>query len=128
MQKIEEFVARVQIVFKAAQHRTGNSNGILFFNPSHDHAQMLSFDDNSNSFRADFVVYGIRDLHRKPLLHLKSASIHVDEPWNLAKADDFSVGNVRDVTLAEERQDVMLAEAVEIDVLDDHHLVVLDGK
>lgn len=84
MQKIEEFVASVLIVFEAAQHRTGNGDGILFFNSSHDHAQMLRFDDNSYSFRADLVIDGIRDLHREPLLHLKSAGVHVDESWNLA--------------------------------------------
>ena len=84
MQKIEEFVASVQIVFKVTQHRTRNSNGILFFNSSHNHAQMLRFDDNSNSFRADLVIDSIRDLHREPFLHLKSAGVHVDEPRNLA--------------------------------------------
>ena len=55
MQKIEEFVASVLIVLKAAQHRTGDGDGILFFNSSHDHAQMLRFDDNCYAFRADLV-------------------------------------------------------------------------
>ena len=36
--------------------------------------------------------------------------------------------NVRDVTLAEERQQVVLAEAIEVDVLDDHHLAIVDGE
>ena len=36
--------------------------------------------------------------------------------------------NVRDVTFAEERQQVVLAQAVEVDVLDDHHLAVIDGE
>jgi hypothetical protein len=30
------------------------------------------------------------------------------------------------VTLAEERQQVVLAQAVEVDVLDDHHLAVIN--
>ena len=37
-------------------------------------------------------------------------------------------GNVGDVALAEERQQVVLAQAVEIDVLHDHHLAVFDGE
>ena len=37
-------------------------------------------------------------------------------------------GNVGDVALAEERQQVVLAQAVEVDVLDDHHLVIIDGE
>ena len=36
--------------------------------------------------------------------------------------------NVGDVAFAEERQQVMLAEAVEVDVLDDHHLAIIDGE
>ena len=38
------------------------------------------------------------------------------------------LGNVGDVTLAEERQQVMLAQTVEVDVLDDHHLVIIDRE
>ena len=37
-------------------------------------------------------------------------------------------GDVGDVALAEERQQVVLAQAVEVDVLDDHHLAVIDGE
>ena len=40
----------------------------------------------------------------------------------------FVRGNVGDVALAEERQQVVLAQAVEIDVLHDHHLAVVDGE
>ena len=36
--------------------------------------------------------------------------------------------DVGDVALAEERQQVVLAQAVEVDVLDDHHLVIIDGE
>ena len=40
----------------------------------------------------------------------------------------FVRGNVGDVALAEERQQVVLAQAVEVDVLHDHHLAVIDGE
>jgi tetratricopeptide (TPR) repeat protein len=40
----------------------------------------------------------------------------------------FGLRDVGDVALAEERQQVVLAEAVEVDVLDDHHLVIIDGE
>ena len=36
--------------------------------------------------------------------------------------------DVGDVAPAEERQQVVLAQAVEVDVLDDHHLVIIDGE
>ena len=37
-------------------------------------------------------------------------------------------GNVGDVALAEERQQVMLAQAVEVDVAHDHHLAIIDAE
>ena len=40
----------------------------------------------------------------------------------------LAVRNVGDVALAEERQQVMLAQAVEVDVLDDHHLAIIDRE
>ena len=53
---------------------------------------------------------------------------HVHEPRNLAQADHARAGDVGDVALAEERQQVVLAQAVEVDVLHDHHLAVVDGE
>ena len=63
-----------------------------------------------------------------PLLHLQATREDVDQPRHLAQADHFVAGNVGDVALAEERQHVMLAQAVEVDVPDDHHLVILDAE
>ena len=68
------------------------------------------------------------DLRREPLLHLQPAREHVDDARDLAEADHAAVRNVGDVALAEERQQVMLAQAVEVDVAHDHHLVILDGE
>jgi len=126
MQKIEEFVASIQVVFEAAQHRTGNRDGILFFNSSHDHAQMLRFDDNSDALGADLVVDGVGDLHGETFLHLEPPCKHVHEPWNLAQANDFPIGNVCHMTLAEEREHVVFAKAENLDILHDHHFVVCD--
>ena len=69
-----------------------------------------------------------RDLVRQPLLDLQAPAEHIDEPRNLAQADHAGTGNVGDVALAEKRQQVVLAQAVEVDVLDDHHLAVVDGE
>src|SRR5690606_10900760 len=40
----------------------------------------------------------------------------------------LAVRHVGDVALAEERQQMVLAETVEIDVADNHHLAVFDGE
>ena len=37
-------------------------------------------------------------------------------------------GNVGDVALAEERQQVVLAQTVEVDVAHDHHLAIIDAE
>ena len=72
------------------------------------------------------IVFG--DLIGQPLLHLEPAAEHVDQPRDLAQADDLRARDVGDVALPEERQQMMLAQAVEVDVLDDHHLAIIDGE
>ena len=47
-------------------------------------------------------------------------------PRNLAQPDDASGRQVGDVNLSEEGQQVVFAHAEELNILDDHHLVVLD--
>ena len=56
------------------------------------------------------------DLAGKPLLNLQAARVHVHEPGHFAESDDFLVRNVGDVAFAEERQQVVLAQAIELDV------------
>ena len=58
------------------------------------------------------------------LLHLGAASEDIDSTGDLADADDTPFGHVTDVGLAVEGQEVMLAKAVERDVLEDNHLFV----
>jgi hypothetical protein len=65
------------------------------------------------------------DLVGEPLLHLEPAREHVDDARDLRQADDASARDVCDVHLAEERQQVMLAHRVHLDVLHDHHVAVV---
>ncbi len=69
---------------------------------------------------------GVGDLRGEALLHLQAAGEDIDEARDLGEADDLAVGDVGDVRLAEEGQQVVLAEGEEFDVLDDDHLVVVD--
>ena len=71
---------------------------------------------------------GLGDLVGHPLLQLQPAREDVDQPRNLAEADHLAVRDVGDVALAEERQQVMLAQAVEVDVAHDHHLAIIDAE
>ena len=76
----------------------------------------------------DLLVHRLGDLGGQPLLHLQAAREHVDQAGDLAQADHLPLRQVGDVALAEKRQQVMLAQAVEVDVLDDHHLVIIDSE
>ena len=49
----------------------------------------------------------------------------LDHPRQLAQAEHAAVGHVADVGVAHEREEVVLADAVEGDVADEHDLVVL---
>ena len=67
----------------------------------------------------------VGDLLGEPLLHLQAAREHLDDARQLGQPDDAAVRDVRDVRLAEERQHVVLAQRVELDVAHHHHVLVL---
>ena len=87
---------------------------------------MRALHDDGDAERRDLLLDHLGDLMREPLLHLQPAREHVDETRNLAEADHPLLRDVGDVAFAEERQQVVLAQAVEVDVLDDHHLAVIN--
>ena len=66
------------------------------------------------------------DLLGQPLLDLEPPGIHLDDARDLRQPDDAAARDVGDGRGAEERQQVVLAQRVERDVLDDDHLAVAD--
>ena len=70
----------------------------------------------------------VGDLRGQPLLDLGAAGVDVDQPGQLGQAGDLAgVGrDVADVRDAAERDQVVLAGRVDLDVLDQHHLVVAE--
>jgi MFS family permease len=89
---------------------------------------MRPFADDGDAERIELLPERFRNLVGHPLLDLQPSRKHIYEPGNLAQADHPRTGDVSDVALAEKRQQVVLAQAVEVDILDDHHLVVIDGE
>ncbi|MPN55710.1 hypothetical protein SDC9_203394 [bioreactor metagenome] len=67
----------------------------------------------------------LRNLLDQPLLNLEPPGKHVDDPRNLADPENLVVGDITDVTAAEKRQHVMLAQTEELNVAHDHHIVRL---
>src|SRR5205085_8433035 len=71
------------------------------------------------------VVDRVGDLRGQTLLYLQTAGEHLDHTRQLAQADDFLARQVGDVGASEERQQVVLTQAVELDIAHHDHLVVL---
>ncbi len=97
---------------------------MLLLDAAHHHAQVLRLDHHRHAQRLERLLDAVADLDRQPLLHLQPARIGIDHARDLRQADDLAVRNVGDVRLAEKRQHVMLAQRIDLDVLDDHHLLV----
>ena len=66
----------------------------------------------------------VGDLVGEPLLHLEPAGEDVHDAGHLGEADDLAVGDVGDVGPAEERQHVVLAHRVQLDVPHHDHALV----
>src|SRR5215469_14627133 len=124
----EEFLARLRVLTKDAQHGRRDCCRMLFLDPSHHHAEMARFDHNTNALGLDGILDGFGNFGGQALLHLEAPRKDLDQAWQLAETDDFAVGHVSNVNFAEKRQHVVLAKAKHLDVLHDHHLVIADGE
>ena len=55
--------------------------------------------------------------------HLKPSGVDLDDPGEFAEPEDFAVREITNADLAEERNEVMLAQREHLDVLDQDELV-----
>src|SRR6476620_11087274 len=115
--QLQELHSCTRVVAERAEHRAGDRKRILLFHPTHRHAQMGPLAHDGHSERIDLFANGFRDLVRHPLLDLEPPREDVDEPRNLAEADDALAWDIGNVALAEKGKQMVLAERVEIDVL-----------
>ena len=84
--------------------------------------------DHDDAARLEQLDQRVGDLGGQPLLHLRPLGEDVDQPGQLGQAGDLAalVGDVADVGDPGERHQVVLAHRPELDVADEHHLVVPD--
>jgi hypothetical protein len=85
-------------------------------------------DDDGDTNGCDLFSNRVGDLIGEPLLHLQAPAEDIDQARDLAEANHLRARNIRDMAPAEERQEMVLAEAVEVDVLDDHHFAVINRE
>ncbi len=79
---------------------------------------MVGVADDHHALRSDDAPDFAAHLRCQALLHLQAAGEDIDKSRNLAESDNPSVRDVGDGNLAEERQDMVLAHRIELDVLD----------
>jgi hypothetical protein len=124
----EELGAGFLFLAETAEHRGSDGGRVLFFDATHHHAEVAGFDDDSDALGLDHFLDRLGDLGGEALLNLQATRKEFDEARDFAEADDTSVGDVGDVNLAEEREQVVLAEAEDLDVFDDDHFIVVHGE
>ena len=84
---------------------------------------MARLDHHAHTRGPDVLHDRLGDLLAQAFLQLQAARKHVDNARQLADAKHLAGRNVANVATAEERQHVVLAHAVELDILHDHHAV-----
>ena len=93
---------------------------------AHHRAQVGRLHDHADALGIEPGLEEVRDLLGQPLLDLEPACIGLDDARDLGQPDHAPARDVRHGRGAEERQEMVLAQRVERDVLDDHHLAVVD--
>jgi len=86
---------------------------------------VLGFDDHCNARCAGNLLHRLGDFTGQVFLNLQAARIHIHNASDLRQAEYLAIGKIRNVCLADERQHVMLAQRVQLDILDQYHLAVI---
>ena len=87
---------------------------MLFFDTPHHHAHMSSFNYNPNTLCTGHIHYFLSNL-RKSFLYLEPTRIKVNDS-TVCSVQSGGLGPRTDMANPEERQDMVLAQAVQLDV------------
>ena len=112
---------------KEASHRRGNCVGAWLSDAPHRHAQVLGLYHHQDAPWVEGVFNGVGNLSGEPLLHLGHAGIPLHHPGQLGQPSDASVlvGDVAHMGLAQEGNQMVLAQRVHGNVSHQDHLVVI---
>ncbi len=94
--------------------RSGWHHTIARFTPVSIAGELVS--STSTPSRFELLGQPVGDLPSQPLLNLEAARAVVDDPGNLAQAQDALAWHITNVSDPGERQDVVLAHGHEADV------------
>ena len=111
-------------ILEDAPHRAGDERAVGLVDAADRHATVTRLDHHGDSLGVELFHQEVGQLFGQPFLHLRALGEHVDDAGNLGQPDDLAVGDVGDVRLPDDRQQMMLAKADEANVLDQDHLVI----
>ena len=128
LDQAEEFAAGRRVFAELTQHHRSDHRRILLLHTAHHHAHVLGLDHHGHAQGAGHLQYRVGDLAAEVFLDLQAARVHVDNPRHLRQAQHFAARDIRNMGLADKRQQVMFAQRVELDVLDQHHFAVVGAE
>ena len=124
LNEVQELVPRARAGEEHPRECRGGGDGIVFLDTAELHAGVLRFDYHRHAERMQRILDAVPDLLGKALLHLQPSGIRFHNPCDFAQPGDSAGRDIRDVALAYERQQVVLAGGVKVDVLNEDHLAV----
>src|SRR5438034_6771508 len=123
--QVQELRPGARIAAEGAEHAGRDHPPARRLHAAHLHAEMPRLHDDADAPWFQGAVQSLGDRLRHLLLELEPVRVDLDQAGDLAQAYHLAFRQVPDVDVAEEGQHVVLAEAVEGDVFDDDHLVVV---
>ena len=114
------------VAFEITEHGACDHTGVMFLDASHYGAEVGRLEDHPDPARLNQVFKEGGNLVGHPFLDLEPAGKHFYQAWNLGEADHLRSGQVADVCIPKERNHMVFAHTVKLDVLYHDHLVVLD--
>src|SRR5690606_23976599 len=107
-----------------AQHLRGHHAHPALVDAPRGHAFVTGLDHHAHAAGPEHVLDHLGDLRGHLLLDLEAPRIGLDHARELADAHHLAIGQVADVSTADDRRHVVFAVAFELDVAQHDHLVV----
>jgi len=89
---------------------------------------MPCVDDDGYPFGFDGLGYCVCYLLCELLLYLESSCEDIDDTGDFGESYDFAIGDISDMDTPDDRENVVFAHGVKLDVSHHHHLIVATAK
>src|SRR5438105_1749449 len=108
---------RPRILTKSAKYGRCNRSRSRLFHAAQSHAGVFGFYDDHDTKRLQLIEKRVRDFRSQTLLQLQTSRKGFRETRQFRDAENISIArNVRDMTLADEWRQMMLAQRSDRDV------------